>query len=153
MRDLGEININDNGKPVDRLPPSEEQIARFEHRYNVTLPAEYVQMLLHSNGGHPEVNSFIPVNLDGSWGIDEFYWLGGYGTYSVDEAIDRWGAVLGDRKIPIGRDGGDNQVFLDLSVASAPVRLCIHDEDFRVIDVAPSFGAFIDLLHINPDCR
>jgi hypothetical protein len=153
MRDLREININDGGQPVTRPAPTPEQIARFERRHGVTLPDEYVALLKHANGGHPELDTFWPAHLDGPWSVNDFYPLDDGREFSVDWHMVHWAPYIGERTVPIGRDGGDNQIFLDLNDPSAPVRLCIHDEDFRVIDVAPSFAEFIDLLHVNPDYR
>jgi hypothetical protein len=48
-------------------------------------------------------------------------------------------------------DGGGNQFFLDLTTSPPAVKVCVHDENFSIVDIAPSFESFIDGLSLDPD--
>ncbi len=154
MRDLSELNVNDGGKPVDRGPPSKEAIEAYEREFGVSLPLDYVWFLSQVNGGHPEKDSFVPTGSspDNRWGVDNFYHLTGSGesTASLQRVTRNWREQLGADCIPIGSDGGGNQIFLDMA-REAAVFLCIHDENFKIVKVASSFSEFLDLLEDDPD--
>jgi hypothetical protein len=154
LRDLSELNINERGKPVARPGPTDEQVRGFEQLFAVQLPPDYLHLLSRSNGGHPELSTFVPADAQtGSrWSIDRFYHLGAdtESAENLTRATARWRTHLGESAIPIGCDGGDNQICLDLSRGSA-VFVCVHDEGFRRIDVAPSLSAFLALLERDPD--
>ena len=53
--------------------------------------------------------------------------------------------------LPFAADGGGSPFVLDLTVSPAAVKACVHDENFLIVDLAPTFEAFIDGLHIDPD--
>jgi hypothetical protein len=59
MRDLREINL----KPA-RPAPTDAQVADFEAHFGVSLPADYLTMLRHANGGGLELNCFQPTAYD-----------------------------------------------------------------------------------------
>ena len=96
----------------------------------------------------------MPVghNSENRWAVDCFYYLTDdrEDAGSVWRATQEWREHLGVGRIPIGRDGGGNQIFLDVPNGVA-IGLCIHDEGFKMIEVAPSFAAFLDLLEEDPD--
>lgn len=155
MRDLSKLNINIGGNPVQRPAPNPETIAAYEREFNLKLPDELVQLLNHSNGGHPELDSFAVKGGrdDDRWAVNSFYHL--------DEERDssgslwlmtrRWRPYIGEQAVPFASDGGGNQFFLDLRTTPAVVKVCIHDDNFRVIELAASFGEFIDGLEIDPN--
>jgi hypothetical protein len=155
MRDLNELNMNEGGQPVTRQPPTDAQVADFDSHFGVILPKEYVAFLRHSNGGHPEQNSFRPKGLveDVRWGVNRFYHL----SQDQNDLEGLWGAatewrqVIAGNTIPIGNDGGGNQLLLSFDHAPPSVEICIHDENMRLIHVADSFGEFIDMLTEDPD--
>jgi hypothetical protein len=155
MRDLSELNINVGGKRVERAVPSDEQVREFQEHFDITLPSEYLRLLRYSNGGHPELNSIQPAGRPEAtrWAIDKFYYLSS--DRNSDEtlwgAMDVWRAILGKNALPFAEDGGGNQFFLDLRTSPAPVKVCVHDEGFSTIEVAPSFDVFIDMLSADPD--
>ena len=155
MRELSELNINEGGTPVQRPAPTEEEIANFQKHFSVSLPLEYLMLLKHSNGGHPELCSFIPKFQDESnrWGIDYFYHLNSEydNILNLWKVTENWQPILGKTAIPIASDGGGNQIFLDTKDNPPSVYLCIHDQQFKKIYVADSFSEFIDLLSIDPD--
>lgn len=155
MRDLSELNINELGEPVKRAAPSEEAIDAFQSLYGVTLPEIYLFFLRHTNGGHPEVDSVAPIDSadEGEWAVNRFFHLDDDRT-AVDSLwteIETWRPVLGKNALPIGDDGLGNVYFIDLTPSSYAVKVCIHDDNFSVRELAPSFEAFIDGLFIDPE--
>lgn len=155
MRDLAELNINERGKPVSREAPSPEAVVAFEREFNTTLPADYRAFLRYSNGGHPELDSIAPIGRPGvaRRSVDHFYYLNDdrAGNNSLWVAMRTWRVVLGDKAIPFAEDGGGNPFFLDLDTHPPKVRTCLHDENFTVVDIAPSFVEFIDSLVSDPE--
>jgi hypothetical protein len=65
--------------------------------------------------------------------------------------MHQWRVVLGEQALPFAEDGEGNQFFLDLRRSPAAVKVCLHDESFSTVDVAPSFEMFIDGLSVEPD--
>jgi hypothetical protein len=156
MRDLSELKLNEGGKPMARPAPSAEVIQAFQACYGLTLPNDYLTLLHHSNGGHPKLDSIKPIGgRPGAtgWAVNRFYHLDHdrTSTGSLWRAMEIWRPILGDQALPIATDGGGNLFFIDLRTASAAVKVCVHDDDFTIVDLAPSFQAFIDGLSENPD--
>jgi hypothetical protein len=155
MRDLRQLNINEGGKPVNRAAPSSEAITSFQARFGIALPDEYLSLLRHSNGGHPEQDSFEAVGKPGveRWAVDHFYHLDSdkSSSESLWAAMDRWQAILGKDRLVFAEDGGGNQFFLDLNAPTAAVKACVHDKNFAIVELAPSFELFIDGLSADPD--
>lgn len=154
MRDITELGLNIGGNPVLRLPPSDAMIEAFEGQYELRLPKSYINFLKHTNGGCPELDSFRPANnsFDTKWTIDRFYFLSNEKT-SFDclwFKKEEWSSILGKHAIPIGRDGGGNQIYIDLKENGA-IMLCIHDEGFRGIEISTDFGQFVDSLEADPE--
>lgn len=155
MRDLAELKFNEGGERVNRAPPSEDVIAAFERAYGVVLPADYVSLLMHSNGGHPEVDTIAPMGRTdiASTAVSRFFFL----TEDRENQGGLWGAVrmmgsiLGEKQIPFASDGGGNPFVLDMTTTPPMVWKCIVDERYARRDVASSFTDFIDRLEIDPD--
>lgn len=155
MRDLSELNINEGGVPVARTAPDESVIAEFEREFGVVVPGELLALLRHSNGGHPELDAFLPENGDptDAWAVDRFHHLTDdkESTGGMWANARVWRPVLGVHALPFATTGGGDEFFLDLSQAPAPVCVSIHDENYRVVVLAPSLKAFLDQLMIDPD--
>lgn len=156
MRDLDELNVNEGGHPVTRRPPTPDEIAAFESQHGVSLPDTYLQLLRHANGGHPELDSFVPADTDDDedrWQVNNFYFLDADTEHpeSLWRATRAWRAVLGDRRVPVARDGGGNQIYLDFTTAPPAVKLAVHDAGFSSRLVAATFEAFLDRLQDDPD--
>lgn len=156
MRDLSELNINEGGKPVQRPAPTRKAIEAFQTHFGITLPEEYLHLLRHSNGGHPELDSVEPIGRPGAarWSVNRFYHLDDndkVSTTSLWVVAERWCSMLGKDALPFAADGGGNQFFLDLKTSPAAVKVCIHDEGFSIVDIAPSLELFIDSLSVDPD--
>lgn len=83
MRDLRELRINEGERPatagplIIRQAPTEEQIRRFEAKFQVKLPAHYVSLLRFSNGGHPQIGTFGPKDPSSRerWVVNLFHFL------------------------------------------------------------------------------
>jgi hypothetical protein len=155
MRDLRELNINDGGEPVTREQPRESQIQAFESRFHVKLPRDYLTLLRFSNGGHPEKNVFIPKGSanDAFWDVSRFYFLNDdkKSFEGLWRATIEWQKAISESIVPIAQDGGGNQILLSFDSDPPNVKLCIHDEELRIVDVANTFGDFIDMLTEDPD--
>ena len=134
---------------------SEEDFASFETQYEVRFPEALKELLRYSNGGHPERDSYPAEDpeLDESFAVNRFHYLlpGDEGVCSIAYAIKEWRPILGDKALPFASDGGGNEFFLDLEDSPPTVKICLHDEDMAVVDLAPSFEAFIDALYLDPD--
>ncbi len=155
MRNLSELKINEKGKPVGRPSPTNEALKEFQSHFGVMLPESYIMLLRHSNGGHPQVDSIEPIGrpLAARWAVNRFYHLDGdiNSAANLWNATEKWRKILGEKTIPFADDGGGNQFFIDLKPSIPSVKLCVHDEKFAIVDIAPSFEAFIDALSIDPD--
>ncbi len=155
MRDLSALNINEGGKRVGRPAPSTDVISAFQSHYDITLPEDYLVLLRQSNGGHPELDSIEPIGRPGAtrWAVNRFYHLDNDKTSpeSLWSAMEKWRRILGNNALPVAADGGDNQFFIDLDTSLGAVKICVHDENFSIVDIAPSFEAFIDGLSPDPD--
>jgi hypothetical protein len=77
MRDLRELNINEMGRPVSRSAPTKGELSELESALGASLPDAYKALLQTANGGHPELNSFVPEGADpeSRWSVDVFYYL------------------------------------------------------------------------------
>lgn len=155
MRDLHELNINEMGRPVSRPAPTETELSDLESALGVSLPDAYKALLQTANGGHPELNTFVPEGADpGSrWSVDVFYYLSSdkTGEGNVWRTLDEHQQVLRIGCLPVARDEGGNQVIMDLADSPPSVKMAIHDGRFREIPVAKSFDGFLDLLSTDPD--
>jgi hypothetical protein len=155
MRNLKELRINEGGNPVSHPEPTDADVRSIERAVGAPLPSEYVALLKHANGGHPEIGSFWVEDRGRRerWSVNVFYGLGAdKGTAgSVWKAVGEWRSVLGDRALPIANDGGGNQIFLSFDQNPPSVKLCVHDERFKILRVANSFDAFLGMLEEDPD--
>jgi hypothetical protein len=155
MRDLAELNINEGGKSVGRPAPTEELVREFEINFATKVPEEYLVLLKYSNGGGPELDNIQPIDRRdvGLWSINRFYYLDGRKNLSENlwRETALWRPILGEKAVPFAENGCGDQFFLDLSTSPPCVKLFIHDDQFKIIDIASSFEAFIDGLRLDPD--
>jgi hypothetical protein len=54
--------------------------------------------------------------------------------------------VLGEQALPIGQDGGANQIYIDLASGGESVWVYLHDEKQARIKVADTFRQFLNML-------
>lgn len=156
MRDLNELNINKGGRPVTRPQPTPDQISFVENLIGATLPCSYIALLMFSNGGHPQVDTFY-VEVEGSreeWSISHFFHISS-DLNSTENVVwnykHRWsGAPQGI--VPIADDGIGNLICLDLTEPGIDrVVLWVHDPPLGLVPVADSFETLIGSLVMNPN--
>lgn len=151
--DLRRLNINVGGLPSLGYQGDPNVFNHVASLVGARLPSSYLELIRTADGGHPEVGCFFPLgsNPDNLFEIDYFYAFGNSAVERIQDVIEKWGSILGDRTLPIGRDGGGNQIFLDMSAGSETVWLILHDEGMKKIKIAESFESFVDSLIQNPD--
>lgn len=109
---MSNIQFEESGPPV-----LEADIAAFERKHRVTLPAAYRNFLLAVNGGHPEPSG-TRILIDGalvSWRLHFFLGL----NDPVESCNLEWVTQLTERTrpkgmIPIARDEGGNFFYIDV---------------------------------------
>jgi hypothetical protein len=159
VRKLQELKLNEGGEPVHRPKPTPDQIAFVENLVGARLPRSYIDFLLFSNGGHPELDTF-------SVGVDSKQWAGSVDTFfhissdqsSTEDVVWNYNRLshLNPRTIlPIAQDGGGNIICLDLgSVSYGEVLLWTHDlPGYPLLVISSSFEDFLDRLTVNPAYR
>lgn len=155
MRDLSELNINEGGRPVERPAPSRSVIEAFERHFGLRLPLNYVALLEYANGGHPELDTFgLNREPDAAhWAVNWFFHLDDDkgSVSSLWTATEKWQRILGKKALPFALDGGGNPFFLDFDTTPPSVKVSVHDEGFRIVNLAPSFEVFLDGLSADPD--
>jgi hypothetical protein len=155
MRDLSELNINQGGTPTNRPPPTPAEEEAFERHFGLKLPGSYRALLRFANGGHPALDSIeaMPGSPGDIWSVNAFFYLNQQKEESGNlwKETEKWRKVLGQEALPIANDGGGNVFFIAIGSAGSSVKVCIHDANFAIRDVASSFENFIDRLQENPD--
>ncbi|MDC3959508.1 SMI1/KNR4 family protein [Polyangium jinanense] len=93
---------------------SPEEIAGFQARWSVVLPAEYREFLLKSNGGWPEPDTFVVPGWHGQASmLDAFFGIHhGRETERLDRAMEVYDARIPGDLIPIADDAGGNVVCI-----------------------------------------
>jgi hypothetical protein len=155
MRNISGLNINEGGRPIARPAPTPSTIDAFQCRFGTCLPDDYIAFLRHANGGHPELNLYEPTGRKGAtaWAVDYFYHLNDdrSSSQSLWVATEQWQRILGKGFVPFATDGGGNQFVFDLNTSPPAVKGCVNDRNFALVDIAPSFEAFIGGLSVAPD--
>jgi hypothetical protein len=136
-------------------------VRAFEKHFGVRLPDDYVAFLHSCNGGWLDARYFT----DPRGAISEINDLYGLGTPQDDAAArekdasswhfgNLWGEMrvygpaLGEGRLPVARDGGDNQLYLNLNTDPPSVwRYVVATQTHYAI--APSIEAFLDMLRKN----
>lgn len=151
---VARLNINVNGVPSPGFSGDESLFSELSDSVGNEIPADYIQFIYKADGGHPEIGCFRALDSDNSdnlFDIDWFYSIGNPSVVNVSEILSQWGAVLGPKKLPIGRDGGGNQIYLELEEQPPSVWLYLHDENEARLKVSNSLNEFLDSLIVNPD--
>ena len=143
MRDLSELGMFDpSGDPLPTATP--ESIAEFEREFQLKLPEDYASFLLFSDGGCPVLDYSRDYSVDRFDGV-----TGGDAAHGeLWSAKRRLSWLLADKDVPIASDGGDGIFFIDCASDPSPV-LFISLDDEEVVELAGSFGEFIDLFGPN----
>ncbi len=147
------LNINVNGVPSVGFNGGDAAFQEVASLVGGLLPKSYIEFMKRADGGHPEIGCFYPQGSDPTnmFEIDWFYSLGNPRVERVKDVIAIWGAVLGTQTLPIGRDGGGNQIYIDLGGSSPSIWLYLHDENGKRLKLSDSFEEFLDGLLMNPD--
>jgi hypothetical protein len=150
---LKRININVNGIPASGFIGSDDIFNNVATRLGFPLPSKYIDFIREADGGHPEVGSFFyrAEGIENSFSIDWFYTFSNPIVENINTALDCWGKALGSMALPIARDAGGNQFYLNLIDLVPSVWLYLHDENGRRIKLADSLEEFFSVLTINPD--
>ncbi|TWB23968.1 SMI1/KNR4 family protein [Nitrospirillum bahiense] len=151
--DIKRLNINFGGTPSPGYQGGDAAINDVAALVHSALPSSYINFIKEADGGHPEIGSFAPVGGDAGnlFDIDLFYSFGDSRGTNIKAALARWGSILGQNALPIGRDGGGNQIYIDLTNGGQSVWIFLHDEENHRLKIANDFEAFIGLLQENPD--
>jgi hypothetical protein len=108
------INVNSQDVTVTR-----KDISSFEEKLKISLPISYKNYLLRCNGGNPDDGTYsMSENIDGDEefsGIDWFYSISNDYTTSLEKNINTFYGRVPYDMIPIGEDGGGNQICLGIS--------------------------------------
>lgn len=147
------LNINVNGVKAPGFVGTDELFYTLAARIGTSIPQEYIDFIKEVDGGHPEIGSFCRENdIENILGdVDWFYTFSNVHIENIHTALDAWGEKIGGYSLPIGRDGGGNQIYLDLKTNPASVWLYLHDEGESRIKLANSFDEFLSGLTTNPD--
>ena len=144
-------------KAYTEAPPSDELIRAVEAELGYRLPAFYVALMKHRNGGIPR-NTCFPTTAPTSWADDHIAITGicgiGYekstslcGDQGSQFMLDEWGypaigVVVGDCP-----SAGHDVVMLDYRACGptgGPAVVHVDQEDdYRITPLAPNFEAFV----------
>jgi hypothetical protein len=139
-------------------PPTPDQIAFLQSHLGVKLPVSYISLLMHSNGGCPQLDTFYD-KTEGSceeWAVDHFLHISSDKESTEDVLWHHKHLVRsGTAKefVPIADDRFGNLICLDLtSQGNGQVIVSVHDDpDLPVVQVAESFEVFVDSLAPPPE--
>ncbi|GKX52709.1 SMI1/KNR4 family protein [Budvicia aquatica] len=148
--DIERININIGGDPTSGFNGDISLINNLEKLVGYEFPSSYLLMLKQHDGGHPELDTYS-LTQSNRFGVDSFYSIANNKEELLESAISRWGKVLGHGMLPIAKDGGDNQFYLDLTECIPSIWIYLHDENEARVKLANSLEQFIDGLELNPD--
>lgn len=148
---INRLNINNGGTPTPGFNGDASFFSKIEKIIGFALPSSYIKMLQKHDGGHPELDTFF-LTQQNSFGVDSFYSIENKEEETLENAISRWGKDLGKGMLPIAKDSGDNQFYLDLNEATPSAWIYLHDENEARVKLANSFEEFIEGLNIDPDC-
>lgn len=149
------LNINIGGDPVAGYVGSDELFYEVGGMVGGCLPESYMQFIRTVDGGCPEIGCFLLPgdDPDNIFEVNEFYSFTDERIENIVDVIKDWQSILGDGALPIGADGGGNQIYLVLTDEEPSVWIYLtDDEDDEVrIKVANSFEDFIASLMADPD--
>jgi hypothetical protein len=148
------LNINDGGKPTLGYDGDDQVFHEIEAIVGRPIPSIYRDLIREHNGGHPELDCFYPqgeLNTENSFGLDKIYSVSRESVEGVFWVLRAWGEALGSGMLPIGADGGDNQIYMNLNDQEGTVWLYLHDQGGKRIKLADNLEDFLDGLTTNPD--
>jgi hypothetical protein len=135
-------------------PVTNDDISLFEQELDISLPIDYRQFLLRTNGGvfHDEVCDENFKCVESLYGLAPTVLRGYYADLRKDPFFD-----VNRTLLRIGNNDMGDQLLLRI-VGSDYGTIWIHQPDFDSEDnettvrpVAPSFGGFLNNLRLHPD--
>ncbi|WP_197338470.1 SMI1/KNR4 family protein [Ralstonia solanacearum] len=151
--DIKRLNVNFGGRPSVGYGGRESAFKEMEQLTGGVIPSSYIDFIREADGGHPEIGSFTPLDggEDKYFDVDLFYSFESGRGVNIKDALASWGGVVGKYALIIGRDGGGNQIYINLVGGGESVWIYLHDEGQARVRVANSFEEFIGMLRANPD--
>jgi hypothetical protein len=142
-----------------KKPPmvaSESDVAAFEARHRIRLPADYREFLLKSNGGHVDGTYNIEISPQaGSTTLQQFYRVrdGSRSTQTLEYMRSLVGSRLPPALLGIGSDLGGAEICLGID-GSEYGKVFFWDPGFdfddtqhgsfeNIHEVAPTFSEFL----------
>src|SRR5438045_2278196 len=99
-----------------KSPPAvgPDEVSQLEQQLGITLPADYREFLLTTNGGRPKPNVFpIQENSSGDRGIiHQLYGIVAGNHNNLADVAARFRERVPAELLPIGRDPGGNLLLL-----------------------------------------
>lgn len=141
-----------------------DDLAALERQLDLPLPADYAAFMLRHNGGSPEPDT-VPVEDWPQGGPDadvrELYYFGpnpAEDTSDLRWSIECYAGRMPRGLLPIGGTSCGDQFCLWLTGKErGAVVLWDHEAEHRppttanLHRIAPTFAAFLELLHDSPD--
>jgi hypothetical protein len=137
----------------------------FETTFGIVLPNEYVDFLRFQNGGKLDLSEYEDENAGTFGRVSDFYGLGSRADDEAERACGRWQfsnlwgetrmfrELFGILGVPIARDAGDNQLFLDFRNEPPSIGRMVFAEK-RSYRLADTFNEFLGKLRArNPLTR
>lgn len=151
MRDPAELEFFTDIAPQPLDVPSSEEIGTFERRFGVALPADYLRLITHVNGGWPKLSAVRPIGKSESgdiWEIDHFL-----SFHELQSNDDTYYIPQSDPPLlfPFAKTGMGDFFLLDFRTDPPSIKATEHDFGDTLVEFAPTFGAFIDALFYLPN--
>ena len=127
-------------------PLDQQRLRSLEAKLGVQLPDDYRAVLHEHNGGSPEPGDFVISEDEGEDTVNIFYGLHSDANYALEGNLAAYKLHIPRSMMPIGEDPGGNQLCIGLSGAERGRVYFWDHETLNVIEVAPSFSAFLDSL-------
>jgi hypothetical protein len=154
--------IHEQNKPI-----AIKDVAALERKFSRKFPQEYVDFLLHTNGGHPDPDSFLIPNSIQFGEVRRFYGIGDRldETCDLDYIICDSDGLIPREILPIGCTSGIDEICIDYRDGSCRVsywhkHFFWGSDEWRECDlypVAPSLKDFLEKLedfdHLVPGWR
>ena len=133
-------------------PLDSARLRQFEARLGTILPEDFRAFLLAHNGGRPVPSDFLISAEEGESSLHHTYGLhDGPDYFRLDDTWESYRGRMPATLLPIADDPGGNAICIGLHGAERG-RVYFWDHELEeeapswrnVVEVAPSFGAFLD---------
>jgi|GEM_PF-758321 len=150
---MSSIQFRTPGSPI-----KSGDVTEFEQRFGISLPEDYRQFLLLTNGGYQPTPETFKIEEEGETFLKELFSLNGKTFTSLEKQTVQMKSDLPAGVIPIGMDGLGNTICLQVSGKDRG-QICFwnHEQEIpspgesaRLLFVARSFQQFLDSLYPDP---